>query len=228
MDAVEGWQKGHVSSFADHQDGTVIGHYIANSQRAECFLFEPAHVIKGTQALVTERPADDFFKLVKVLHGQDRLWPAVIEGFTHGVDDLFTSSSPPSAHNLAKLFLVASLYPDLSKKFQDCLQGANRFLAYKTGADSEADLDLLALFHEAARTPDIFLNRNKNLRDVFSWCPPSRPTSPKSHSSNYQIEMAWNQLVADLKSGEKTAPDWVRISLGYEVPRTVEEQALLP
>ena len=228
MGTVEGWQKGHVASFADHPDGTVIGHYIANSQPAECALFETAHVIKGTRALVAERPADDFFKLVKVLHGQDRLWPAVTEGFARGMDDIFTSSSPPSSHNLAKLFLAASSYPDLSEEFQRCLQGADRFLAYQTSADAETGPDILALFYKATGTPDIFVNRCKNLRDVSPWRGQPSQNPSKRNIWTEKTNAVWRQLLEDLKSGEKPAPDWVRLSLGYEVARTVEEQAPSP
>ncbi len=228
MGTVEDWQKGHVASFADHPDGTVIGHYIANSSRAECALFEPAHVIKGTQALVTERPADDFFKLVEVLHGQDRLWPAVIEGFVRGMKDLFTSSSPPSSHNLAKLFIAVSPYPDLYEGFQRCLQEANRFLAYQAGADAEEDPDILALFHEAARTPDIFLNHGKSLRTVSPWRDQDSLSPPKSDPRTDRASAIWRRLLEDLKSGEKPAPDWVKISLGCEVRRTTGERTPRP
>lgn len=229
MGAVEGWQKGHVASFADHPDGTVIGHYIANSQPAECVLFEPSHIIKGTQALVAKRPADDFFKLVKVLRRQDRLWPAVIEGFARGMDDIFTSSSPPSSHNLAKLFLAASACRDLSEEFQRCLQGADRFLVYQTGADAETDRDILALFHKAAEAPDIFVNRGKNLKDVLLWEGQASQNPSKSDPWAERTHALWRQILADLKSGEKSAPDWVRLSLGCEeIARTAEEQTPSP
>lgn len=229
MGTVEGWQKGHVASFADHPDGTVIGHYIANSQPAECVLFEPAHVIKGTRALVAERPADYFFDLIHVLHGQERLWPAVIEGFARGMDDIFTSSSPPSPYNLAKLFLVASACHDLSEEFQRCLQGADRFLAYQAGADAETDLDILAFFHRAAKTPDIFLTRGKSIKDVTPWKMQLSSGPSKRNISTEKTNAMWEQLLADLKSGEKPAPDWVKLSLGCgEVARTAEEQTPSP
>lgn len=229
MGTVEGWQKGHVASFADHPDGTVIGHYIANSQPAECVLFEPSHIIKGTQALVAKRPADDFFKLVKVLRRQDRLWPAVIEGFARGMDDIFTSSSPPSSYNLAKLFLVASACHDLSEEFQRCLQGADRFLAYQTGADAETIPDILALFHKAAETPDIFLTRGKSIKDVTPYKEHDSPSPSKRNISTEKTNAMWRKLLEDLKSGEKSAPDWVRLSLGCEeIARTAEEQTPSP
>jgi hypothetical protein len=228
MGTGKGWQEGHIASFADHPDGTVIGRYIANSSRTECALFEPSHVVKGTRALVAQAPADDFFKLVKVLRGQHRLWPALVEGFASGADDIFTSSSPPSSHNLVKLFLVASSYPDLSGEFEHYLQGANRFLAYQTGIDAETDPDILALFHKASETPDIFVNRGKNIRDVTPW----EKQPPLSHSQKdhwaEKTNKTWRQLLEELRSGEKPAPDWVRLSLECEASRTAEEQAPTP
>lgn len=225
---MESWQKSHVTAFFGLDDGTVIGRYIAKSSSSECVLFELPHVVKGTRALIAQTPADDFLELVTVLHKQTRLWPALKEGFALGMEDILTAPSSPSSHNLAKLFLVASCYPDLSIEFERSLRGANRFLVYREGTEIETEPNIIALFHKASEAPDLFVNRGGNLKDVLPWKEDISHSLLWSVPWKEKIKHAWERLSDDLRMGTEPAPDWVRHSLGGKLPEAAEERAPTP